>query len=383
MRAGRPRRALAARTQRRWPWAGWAATAAVALVAVGCATGGPQDALTPRGTSAEKSHALWQLVFPIAVVVFVLVQGLLVVALVRYRARGGDDERPLPKQVAGNTRLEVFWTLIPAVILVVIAVPTVRTIFELARPPDDPLEVLVVGKQYWWEFEYTGEEGKGVVTANELVIPTGRDLLLTMEATGQQTFADPPTNEVFNWQGGVIHSFWVPSLAGKQDVIPGHSRTLWLNATEPGTYPGQCAEFCGLSHANMRLAVVAKTPEEFSAWIDEQVQGPPPPGGGAAAEGQRLFVGDEPGLTQQCIACHGVAGLEGAEARQGPDLTNFAEREKFAGYILDYTEENLRAWLEDPQREKPGSQMPNLQLTDEQIDALVAYLQTLDPGADQ
>ncbi|MGH3664728.1 MAG: cytochrome c oxidase subunit II [Egibacteraceae bacterium] len=385
MRARRPRRALVGRRQASL-W--WATLAALALLVAACGTADPQDAMTPKGPVAESQDALWGMVFPIAVAVFILVQGLLLVALIRFRARRDDDDRTLPKQVAGNTRLEVAWTIIPALILVAIAVPTVRTIFDLAQKPADPLEVRVVGKQYWWEFEYTGEEGKGVVTANELVVPADRDVYLTMVATGQQTFAGgaPPAEgeePQFDWTGGVIHSFWVPSLAGKQDVVPGHERTMTINASEPGSYSGQCAEFCGLSHANMRFSVEAKTADEFSTWIDEQTQGPSPPSSGLAAQGAQLFSGGLEGNAQQCIACHGITGVEGAEARQGPDLTNFAERAKFAGYILDNNDENLRAWLADPQASKPGAQMPNLQLTDDEIDALVAYLRTLDPGASE
>ena len=340
--------------------------AVAVLVLAGCAGADlPQDTLAPEGPVARKQDGLWDLVFWVATVVFVLVEGALVFALVRFRARPTDTE--LPKQVHGNSKLEILWTAIPALILAFIAVPTVRLIFELANEPEDALQVRVIGKQYWWEFEYTDDEGQGVITANELVIPVDRPVHLTMESQGQ--LPNSPEDP------GVIHSFWVPKLAGKQDVIPGHTRTLTLEAEEPGvTYSGQCAEFCGLSHANMRLAVIAKEPAEFEAWIEDHAAPAEEPSGDAAA-GAELFT------ERQCIGCHAINGVEGAEARVGPNLTYFAERKKFAGYMIDndINEDaaNVSAWLKDPQAVKPGAQMPNLGLSDDDIANLVAYLRTL------
>ena len=324
----------------------------------------PQNTLAPEGPVARAQDRLWDLVFWVAVAVFVLVEAMLVVVLVKFRAK--PDDRTIPKQTHGNAKLEVAWTIIPALILAFIAVPTVQLIFDLAAVPEDPLEVRVVAKQYWWEFEYSGDEGQGVITANELVIPVDRPVLLTMESTGQAD-TDPL---------GVIHSFWVPKLAGKQDIVPGHIRTLSFEAEEPGvSYSGQCAEFCGLSHANMRLAVIAVTPDEFTAFLDEQSTPQPPPTSGDAAQGAKLFTD----LT--CIACHAIRGYEDAEARTGPDLTYFAQRKKFAGYMIDNdineSAENVSAWLKDPQAVKPGAQMPNLNLSDQDVTDLVAYLRTL------
>ena len=342
--------------------------AVAVLVLAGCAGADlPQDTLAPEGPIARKQDSLWNLVFWVATGVFVLVEAALVFALVRFRARATDTE--LPKQTHGNSKLEILWTLIPALILAVIAVPTVRLIFDLAAEPDDALQVRVIGKQYWWEFEYTGDEGKGVVTANELVIPVNRPVFLTMESTGQQ----PGDNEN---DPGVIHSFWVPKLAGKQDVIPGHTRTLTLEAEEPGvTYSGQCAEFCGLSHANMRLAVIAKDPAEFETWLEEQAAPPPAPTGDATA-GAELFA------ERQCTGCHAITGRDDAVSRVGPNLTHFAQRKQFAGYMIenDITGDaaNVSAWLKDPQAVKPGAQMPNLGLSDDDIANLVAYLRTLE-----
>ena len=342
--------------------------AVAVLVLAGCAGADlPQDTLAPEGPIARAQDGLWDKVFWVATAVFVIVEVALVFVLVRFRARPTDTE--LPTQTHGNSKLEVLWTIIPALILAVIAVPTVQLIFELAAEPADALQVRVIAKQYWWEFEYTGEEGKGVITANELVIPVNRPVNLTMESQGQQpgdNLKDP----------GVIHSFWVPKLAGKQDVVPGHTRTLTLEAEKAGvSYSGQCAEFCGLSHANMRLAVIAKEPGEFETWLDQQAAPPAAPTGDAAA-GAELFA------QRQCVACHAITGRDDAVARVGPNLTNFAQRKQFAGYMIENDiagdAANVSAWLRDPQAVKPGAQMPNLGLSDDEIANLVAYLRTLE-----
>ena len=338
---------------------------AVMLLAACAGDNLPQDTLAPEGPIARAQDGLWNLVFWVAVVVFVIVEVALVALLVRFRAKPGDDS--IPKQTHGNTRLEVLWTLIPALILAVIAVPTVQLIFDLAAEPDDALHVRVIGKQYWWEFQYLDDKGEPtVITANELVIPIDRDVSLTLESTGQAT-SDP---------AGVIHSFWVPKLAGKQDVIPGHTRQLTIRAEEPDvTYSGQCAEFCGLSHANMRLAVISKEPADFEAWLDGHSQPQTTPTSGDEARGAELFK------ERQCVGCHTIKGYEGAAGIIGPDLTYFAERQKFAGYMLENDvadgAENVTAWLADPPTVKPGSQMPNLGLQPREIKDLVAYLRTL------
>lgn len=357
---------------RGWRHNGWTLVKVVALggamlVLAGCAGNDlPQDTLAPEGPIARKQDGLWDLVFWVATAVFVVVEVMLLAVLLKFRVKDDDPTREPPKQTHGNTKLEVLWTIIPAFILAVIAVPTVSLIFDLANAEEDALQVRVIGKQYWWEFEYLGEEGKKVVTANELAIPVGRQVELTMESTGQSD-SDPL---------GVIHSFWVPKLAGKQDVVPGHKRTLLIEAEKPGvSYSGQCAEFCGLSHANMRLAVLAMTPADFEAYIEEQSQPQTTPTSGDAAKGAELFT------QRQCIGCHAINGYEGAGARVGPNLTYFAQRKQFAGYMLenDINEgaENVSAWLADPQKVKPGSQMPNLGLSQDDISNLVAYLRTL------
>jgi cytochrome c oxidase subunit II len=341
--------------------------AVVSLLLAGCADVG-QNALDPAGPFAQAPHDLIIPVALIALVVFVLVQGLLLYTVWRFRRKDGDDE--LPEQVHGNTRLEIVWTVIPALILAAIAVPTVRGIFEIMDEPDEEfLTVEVIGHRWWFEYHYPDHD---IYTANELIIPAGVPVRLEM------TSGDP-SRQV---DQAVIHSFWVPQLAGKQDVEPGRTTRLNIQADEPGRYLGMCAEYCGLSHANMRIRVVAKTDAEYRAWIDEQTTpAEAPEEGSLAARGRELFgdLGDR----QACAACHQVweGGARGPS--QGPDLTHLFTREEFAGAIHDLTEENLRAWLRDPNSMKAmtyelnGIGMPNLNLSDDEIDALVAYLLTL------
>lgn len=363
--------------------AGWALATILALALTGCAIGGddgtiPQNALDPAGPVARSQDALWDLVFPIAIAVFVLVQGLIIYAVVRFRSKGGEEG--LPKQVAGNTRLEIAWTIVPALILAGIAIPTVSTIFSLATVGEDPINVRVIGKQYWWEFEYEDPQYEGVVTATQLVIPEDREIQLDMQSVSAQQPYDPaavPEGTV-NPSGavslGVIHSFWVPQLAGKVDVMPGHTREMKIQADEPGLYLGQCAEFCGLSHPNMRFSVQAMTAGDFDEWIAAQAEPAELAEEGLAAEGQELF------LASQCLTCHAVDGHpDNLGIRIGPNLTHWNSRDKFAGDILEVeSDDDITAWLRNPQAEKPGAQMPNLNLSDADIEALVAYLRTLD-----
>lgn len=328
------------------------------LLLAACVPNAPQDALEPVGEAARKADDLFQPVFLIAVGVFVLVEGALVYAIVRFRQRSDQDA---PVQVHGNTKIEVIWTLIPAAILAGIAIPTVKGIFEFARPPTgDAIQVKVSAQQWWWEYSY---EGFNVVTANELHIPTGRPVLLTLTA--------PPND--------VIHSYWVPKLSGKQDVIPGQESQITLKTDRPGTYLGQCAEYCGTSHVNMRLRVIAQDPADFDAWVKAQQAKPPEPSGGLAARGKELFEkgrsdGKFPG-GQACSGCHVIDPTLGGN--YGPNLAHFASRGTFAGSVYDNTEENLTRWLRDPQEAKAGARMPDLKLTNEEIRALVAYLMTL------
>ncbi len=345
---------------------------ALLLAACGDELNTPQSALNPQGPYAQQPHDLVVPVFAIAAAVFVLVQGLIIYSVIRFRQRD-DDDGSLPVQVHGNTRLEIFWTVIPALILAVIAVPTVQMIFTMMDEPDeDYLTVEVYGHRWWFEYYYPDFD---VYSANELVIPVGMPVRLEMTATDPQRQFDQ----------GVIHSFWIPGLAGKQDVVPGQVTTLNLQADAAGRFLGQCAEYCGLSHANMRIRAESLEQADFEAWVaDQQQPAAVPPDGSLEAQGRELYhdLGERPA----CASCHQVFedGMTRAPGT-GPDLTHLLSRAEFAGAIVDMTEENLRAWLADPNAIKPMQYdaenrigMPDLDLSDDELDALVAYLLTLE-----
>ena len=320
----------------------------------------PQSTLDPKGPNAATIDDLYSMVIIVAAVVFLLVQAALLIAIFRFRARKGKTH-PV-RQVHGNTRLEMVWTIIPVVVLAIIAVPTLSTLFKLRSAPDpseNALQIEVTGHQWWWEFTFSDY---GFKTANEIHIPVDRPVYLTI------TSAD------------VIHSFWVPPLNGKRDAVPGRISHVILQADEPGVFLGQCAEFCGLAHADMRLRVFADTPTDFEAWAAGQAQPAVIPTDGPAAAGWETF-------STICIACHAVDGTN-AQVQIAPNLTHIASRTAFAGATIDNTPENLKAWLHDPSALKPmrpdlnkPSQgrilgMPNFHLTDQQIDDLVALLET-------
>jgi len=316
------------------------------MTAAACASNAPQDTLKPEGANARTIDHLINPVFIVAAVVFVLVEGMALVFVLRYRHREGAPE---PVQIHGSTRLEVGWTLVPALILLAVAIPTIATIFKLARKPANAINVTVTAHQWWWEYNYTD---LGVVTANELHMPTDRPLELTLIG------AD------------VIHSFWIPKLAGKTDVIPGRMNHMNISGDVPGTYLGQCTEFCGLSHANMRLKGVVQTPGQFQAWVDQQrLAATAPAPGTPAAEGLTLFS------AKGCSGCHTVEGVSAGKV--GPNLTHLSSRSSFAGSMFELNADNLRVWLQNPPGVKPGSKMPNLNLSGDEITKLIAYLETL------
>jgi cytochrome c oxidase subunit 2 len=321
----------------------------------------PQNSLDPGGPAAQKIDNLWWMVFWIATVIFVLVQGALIFAVLRFRRRKGEDRQV--KQVHGNTRFEIMWTIIPVVLLAAVAIPTLATLFDLRRAPDpseNALQIEVTGHQWWWEFYYPDY---GITTANEMHIPAGRTVYLTM------TSAD------------VIHSFWVPRLAGKRDLVPGRISNMKFQADEPGVFFGQCAEFCGLAHADMRQRVFAETEEDFAAWAAAQAQPAVIPTEGAAAAGWDTFQ-------LVCASCHTIDGTS-AVGRLAPDLTHFASRTTFGGATFANTRDHLAEWLADPSALKPMRPeyndleagrimgMPNLGLTPDEIDGLIALLETL------
>ena len=276
--------------------------------------------------------------------IFVVVELLLLYALLRFRSKRGDSE--VPSQVHGFTALEIAWTLIPAAILFFIAIPTVRTIFQVqGAPPDtDPLEITVIGHQWWWEFQYPE---LGFVTANELHVPVGRTANLTLSS------AD------------VIHSFWVPQLGGKRDLNPGSENRLWFTPTETGVYHGQCAELCGTSHANMRMRVFVDDSASFDAWAASMREPVAPDSAGAMTF-----------LISGCAACHSIAGTP-AQGKVGPNLTNFGHRTTIASSLVPNTPENLAGWLMTPDSVKPGALMPDLNLDEQRVQELVRFLEGL------
>lgn len=334
----------------------------LALLLAGCSTGNPQTTIDPQGPNAQMIYDLFNFwIFWPAVIVFFAVEGVLLWAVFRYRGREGD---PLPVQTHGNTPLEITWTIIPAIILIVILYFTFQTQAALANPPEsrDAVNVRVIGHQWWWEFQYPD---LGVSTANELHIPTGAPIKVTLES------AD------------VIHSFWVPLLAGKQDAIPGRVNRIWMQADKEGTYFAQCAEFCGVQHALMRFLVVAESPGAFRSWSDNERR---LQGFGSAAV-PTVAPGAQPSLVQQgatlfasgaCITCHTVRGTQAA-GKIGPELTHFGSRKSIAANTLpkDSDGVNLKRWLRNPQAVKPGALMPNLNLSEADIEAISAYLESL------
>jgi cytochrome c oxidase subunit 2 len=359
---------------------------ALAAVVAACAPNATQSTLEPQGPFAEKPYDLFVPVFWVAVAIFVLVEGALVLFVIKYRHRKGREG--IPPQVHGNTRLEIAWTILPALILVGVAVPTVTTIFDLARDPEPgTMRVDVLGHQWWWEFSYLDQ---GFTTANELHIPTGEPVYLRLCGVGLAGADQPSPSEC--QPGGdagpgpagvghaVLHSFWVPELAGTTDVVPGQTNFLWIEADEPGTYEGQCKEFCGLSHAYMKFTVVAHSPEEYAQWVaGQQAPAAMPEPGSAAAEGARIFQQDS-----RCTRCHTIDGLldENGEAVPGsngaPSLTHLMSRECFRGCTMPITRENLERWLHDPQAVEAGSWMViDPPLTQQEIDALIELLVTL------
>lgn len=308
----------------------------------------PQSALHPASDFAARLDALFDNIFWWAVGVFVVVEGALVYVLVRYRERDEDDR---PEPVHGNTALEIAWTLAPALILVAIAIPTIRTIFIVDNPPrEEALVIEVTGHQWWWEFRYPEEE---IVTANEAHVPVGRPVEFRLRT------AD------------VVHSFWVPKLGGKRDLTPGRETGIWFTADSAGVYPGQCAEFCGTAHALMGFLVVAQEPADFRDWVARLRAPAPEPTDSVAIAGRELF------LRSACIGCHRVQGTP-AVGFVGPDLSHMGSRRTVAAGVLPNTPENMARWLRDPQAVKPGNTMPDPGLTEDQIRRLVAYLESLE-----
>ncbi len=288
---------------------------------------------------------LFWLELAISGVLLALVIGVLVTALVRFRARPGDTGEP--PQIHGNRRLELIWTATPALTLVVIfflVIGTMRTV-DAEQPNAQPL--VITGHQYWWEYTYPNQQA---ITANELHVPVGTSLHISLQS------AD------------VIHSFHVPHFGWMQDLVPGKTNTMWVTVDRVGTYEGTCNQYCGAQHAWMRLRVDADPPDQFNAWVQQQATAVTPTG----SAGERIF------LQNTCVACHAIRGLPGENANVGPDLTHVGGRATLGAGVIDNTPANLRAWITNPQTIKPGVLMPPFaSLSDADMNALVAYLESL------
>lgn len=344
-------------------WGGPAVVVVLAVVLTGCASDAPQSALDPAGPYARTLHNLFIPVVWIATAVFVVVQGVIVYAVIKWRQRSDDDGDAMPAQMHGNTKLEIGWTILPALVLGLVAIFTIPVVFELNAKPADALQVSVTGQKYWWGYSYGTQpqfgitQPDGIVTANELHIPAGRTVQLNLTSDD------------------VIHSFWAPRLNGKRDVVPGRQHTWLLEADEPGVYSGQCGEFCGTSHAYMLLKVVAHDQVGWDDWVEGMQRDPLEPASGAAARGFQLFT------QKGCAGCHQVDGsfeTVAPDSPSAPNLTHLFSRDCFAGCIYDLNDRNeMEAWLRDPQR-KPGSLMVIGALSEAEIDDLYAYLETLE-----
>lgn len=329
--------------------------ACVALLVglAGCAwTQFPQSTFLPASNASFAEDHLFIHIFWFALGVFIVVEGMLLFTVFRFRAR---PDSPEPKAIHGHTAMEIAWTLAPAVILIFIAVPTIRTIFlERGTAPPGALQVEVVGHQWWWEFKYPD---LGVVTANELHLPVNTPVHVSLHS------AD------------VIHSFWAPRLSGKRDVFPGdHNNELAFTPDSVGTFLGQCGEFCGASHANMRFRVMVQDSTAFAAWVAEQKAGSAPIDStdSLVLAGRADFMKNRG--SKSCFVCHTVEGLSAGQV--GPNLTHVGSRTTIAGATLPNTPDGLRTWLSDPPAAKPGSIMPNIGLTPDEITALIAFLQS-------
>jgi len=376
----------------------------------GCAKDAPQDVFQPKGENAADINNLQYMVFGIAGVVGVIMTVLFVVTMTKFRDKG----QPIPEQSHGKPALEITLTIIPALILSVVGVFTFRGVFDLAETKDTELVINVTGQQWWWEYDYPvqGDWGidKPIITSGQLVMPAGTKVLI------RETSRD------------VIHSYWIPALNGKRDAVPGRIHTLRLHADNPGIYAGQCTEFCGLSHANMRMEAVALSKEDFATWVkNQQAAYKAPQKDSLAEQGEAVFL-------NQCVRCHQVNGLkkpdgtaaiaapdENVYAGAAPNLSKFMSRNTFAGAVWDLlkkecrgnvwdakseefgakylegvsadclNEVDLRRWLRnapamkpmyaDPTKLEPTDGkyrgMPYLALSESDIDKLVAYLLTL------
>jgi cytochrome c oxidase subunit II len=313
----------------------------------------PTSIFSPASTPASEIFELSMLVLAVTGVIFVCVGSLLVYAVITFRRRKNDDGSE-PAQVYGSNQVEMAWTIIPILIVVVLFLASARVITTVqdAEPPPGTIDVIAVGHQYWWEYRYPK---LGIVTANELHVPVS-----------DRTRPTPTFLTLLS--ADTDHSFWIPRLAGKTDLIPNRVNLTWIDPRETGLFLGQCASYCGTQHAQMLLRVYVDSKDQFETWVQQQRQ--PPREDPAVAEGKRVFQ------TTACVNCHAVSGTIGA-GQYGPDLTHLMSRDTIASGMRPNTAANLRAWIKDPDAIKPGVRMPAMNLSDPDLDALTAYLLTL------
>lgn len=307
----------------------------------------------PLATPGQSEKSIALLTFAITGTIFVVVGGLIVYTMIRYRRKPGDDEHQEPPQVYGSNQIEVAWTIIPILIVFVLIGVSARVIAAVqnASPPPNTIKVTLVGHQWWWEVDYPQFSMR---TANEIHVPVSSNgdnaTYLTLESQD------------------VIHSFWVPQLGGKMDAIPNRQNFTWIDPQQPGVYYGNCAEYCGTQHANMLLKVVAQPLGEFNAWAANEAK--PAVDDPNAAEGRKMYE------SLSCVNCHTIRGTPSI-GTFGPDLTHLMTRETIGAGVLTNTPEHLRAWANDPQAIKPGCLMPSMKLTDKELDLVVQYLESL------
>jgi cytochrome c oxidase subunit 2 len=313
----------------------------------------PTNIFAPASTPADSIFGLSLFVLAVTAAIFVLVASLLVYCVVQFRNRKDDDGRE-PPQVYGSNQVELAWTVIPVLIVVALFMATARVIATVQNHErtDNAVEVVAVGHQFWWEYRYPGLK---IVTANELHVPVSDP-------------AHPTPTFIKLLSADTDHSFWVPRLSGKTDLIPNHPNQMWIDPRETGLYLGQCAQYCGTQHAKMLLRVYVQSREDFERWIQEQRE--PAHQGSEVSQGRHIFE------TTACINCHAVAGTV-ANGRFGPDLTHLMSRETIAAGAATNNPQNLRLWIRNPDAIKPGSLMPAMELNDKDLDALAGYLETL------
>jgi len=329
------------------------------LLAAGLCAAAPPDAhpipniFKTHSTPADDAYRLSLLVLKVTGIIFVVVSALLLYVIIKFRSKG-DVRTHEPPQVYGSTQIEMAWTIMPILVVIILFLATARVIHAIqdAPRPISAVDVTAIGHQFWWEFRYPQ---LGIVAANELHVPLSDT-------------AQPTPTFIKLLSADTDHSFWIPQLAGKTDLIPNRTNEMWLDPHEPGMYLGQCAQYCGTQHAKMLLRVYVDSPQQFSKWATEQIK--PAIVDERASEGRRVFE------STACVNCHAISGTA-AKGTFGPDLTHLMSRDTIASGAADNTESQLRLWIQNPDAIKPGSLMPAMKLSDHDLDALVHYLRTL------